>query len=271
MLFGFRHRTLPHFTKDDLSPESCGFVENSYLGGLIPQDCIFHAMAGHEGLIDIAVKTAETGYIQRRLVKVLEDVMVCYYGTVRILLGDLMQFVYGEDGMDGAFIEKQNIETFSLSDRDFDSQAQLPRRRHGSLWQLPPRCAAELQAKLDEECAQLVEDRRLLRNLVFLHIFRIDRRKPSDLDPMYIVEAVQEPGKRLIVVRGEDRLSKEVQENSTLTRSIHTDQEKEWVLETDGNNLKPVVCINCFNFKGTYSESNSCLEIFNVLSLDCLT
>lgn len=51
--FGFRPRTLPHFTKDDFSPESRGFVENSYLRGLTPQEFFFHAMAGREGLIDI--------------------------------------------------------------------------------------------------------------------------------------------------------------------------------------------------------------------------
>lgn len=76
--FGFRYRTLPHFTKDDYGPESRGFVENSYLRGLTPQEFFFHAMGGREGLIDTAVKTAETGYIQRRLVKALEDVMVRY-------------------------------------------------------------------------------------------------------------------------------------------------------------------------------------------------
>ena len=77
-------------------------------------------MAGREGLIDTAVKTAETGYIQRRLVKALEDVMVAYDGTVRNSLGDVVQFVYGEDGMDGAFIERQNIETFALNDKEFE-------------------------------------------------------------------------------------------------------------------------------------------------------
>ena len=60
--FGFRHRTLPHFIKDDYGPESRGFVENSYLAGLTPSEFYFHAMGGREGLIDTAVKTAETGY-----------------------------------------------------------------------------------------------------------------------------------------------------------------------------------------------------------------
>jgi len=61
--FGFRHRTLPHFIKDDYGPESRGFVENSYLAGLTPTEFYFHAMGGREGLIDTAVKTAETGML----------------------------------------------------------------------------------------------------------------------------------------------------------------------------------------------------------------
>ena len=76
-------------------------------------------MAGREGLIDTTVKTA-TGYIQRRLVKALEDVSVCYDGTVRNSLGDILQFVCGEDGMDGmdgAYIEQQQIDSYYMSDR----------------------------------------------------------------------------------------------------------------------------------------------------------
>ena len=64
-------RTLPHFKKGDLGPESRGFVSNSYLKGLTPQELFFHAMGGREGLVDTAVKTASTGYIQRRSVKVI--------------------------------------------------------------------------------------------------------------------------------------------------------------------------------------------------------
>ena len=74
---------MPHFTKGDYGPESKGFVENSYLTGLTPSEFYFHAMGGREGLIDTAVKTANTGYFSRRLIKALEDVMVKYDGTVR--------------------------------------------------------------------------------------------------------------------------------------------------------------------------------------------
>ena len=74
--FGFNKRSLPHFSKDDFGPESKGFVESSYLCGLSPAELYLHAMGGREGLIDTAVKTAETGYISRRLIKALEDIMV---------------------------------------------------------------------------------------------------------------------------------------------------------------------------------------------------
>jgi DNA-directed RNA polymerase II subunit RPB1 len=247
--FGFRHRTLPHFTKDDFSPEARGFVENSYLRGLTPQEFFFHAMAGREGLIDTAVKTAETGYIQRRLVKALEDVMVCYDGTVRNSLGDLIQFIYGEDGMDGAFIERQKIDTFGMSDKEFEHQYRVDvTDKEGGF--LPgvlqigiDDSSLELQAKLDEEHGRLVQDRRALRTFIFpradgltphylpvnLHriiqnatqIFHIDRRKPSDLEPSYIVDAVHQLAERLVTVYGDDPLSKEVQANSSLTFRMH--------------------------------------------------
>lgn len=81
--FGFARRTLPHFSKDDYGPDSKGFVFSCYVSGLSPSEFYFHAMGGREGLIDTAVKTADTGYIQRRLIKALEDVQVKYDATVR--------------------------------------------------------------------------------------------------------------------------------------------------------------------------------------------
>ena len=113
--FGFAGRTLPHFSQNDNGPESRGFVQNSYLRGLTPEEFFFHAMGGREGLIDTAVKTSETGYIQRRLVKAMEDIMVKYDGTVRNSLGDVIQFLYGEDGMDAVWIERQKCQNSSES------------------------------------------------------------------------------------------------------------------------------------------------------------
>jgi DNA-directed RNA polymerase beta' subunit len=55
--YGFTDRTLPHYTKYDDGPEARGFVENSFISGLSPQEVFFHAMGGREGLIDTAVKS----------------------------------------------------------------------------------------------------------------------------------------------------------------------------------------------------------------------
>jgi len=118
--FGFKHRTLPHFIKDDYSPQAKGFVENSYLIGLTPSEFFFHAMGGREGLIDTAVKTAETGYIQRRLIKAMESVMVKYDGTVRNSMNYLVQLVYGEDGLAGEMVEFQNVPIYKISNEMFE-------------------------------------------------------------------------------------------------------------------------------------------------------
>ena len=107
--YGFDHRTLPHFTKYDDSPGARGFVESSYINGLSPQELFFHAMGGRVGLIDTAIKTSTTGYIQRRLIKGLEDLMVNYDMTVRSNKGKIVQFVYGEDNIDTVKVENQQI------------------------------------------------------------------------------------------------------------------------------------------------------------------
>ena len=76
--YGFDSRTLPHFSKYDDTPYARGFVENSYISGLSAPELFFHAMGGRVGLIDTAVKTSQTGYIQRRVIKGLEDIKVEY-------------------------------------------------------------------------------------------------------------------------------------------------------------------------------------------------
>ena len=80
-----QERTLPHFGRGDKTPEGKGFVANSFFSGLAPTEFFFHTMAGREGLVDTAVKTAETGYMSRRLMKALEDLVVHYDGTVGLM------------------------------------------------------------------------------------------------------------------------------------------------------------------------------------------
>jgi DNA-directed RNA polymerase II subunit RPB1 len=95
-------------------------VENSYLTGLEPQEFFFHAMGGREGLIDTAIKTADSGYIQRKLIKALEDLMVRYDGTVRNAYGEIIQFLYGEDGLDGSKVESQSLDFVKMSQKDLE-------------------------------------------------------------------------------------------------------------------------------------------------------
>lgn len=102
---GFQDRSLPHFPKKSKEPPSKGFVRNSFYTGLSPTEFLFHAISGREGLVDTAVKTAETGYMQRRLMKALEDLTTQYDLSVRNSEGGVVQFQYGDDGLDPGCLE----------------------------------------------------------------------------------------------------------------------------------------------------------------------
>ena len=116
--YGFTDRTLPHYKKYDDSAESRGFIESSFIRGLTPQQFFFHAMSGREGLIDTAVKTAETGYIQRQLIKSMEDLIVHHDGTVRDANNNIIQYHYGEDGVNPTKIETQSLSIGELSEEE---------------------------------------------------------------------------------------------------------------------------------------------------------
>jgi len=170
-------------------------------------------------------------------------------GTVRNSLGDLIQFVYGEYGMEGAFVEKQTIDPFALNDEQFTHRYRVDvMDPEGSFM---PRVlqvgiddsSLELQSKLDQEYGRIAEDHCLLRDFVFprtpttqphylpvnlyrilensKQIFHINSRKPSDCDPAYVVDTIEELGKRLVVVRGDDAISREGQSNATLLFRMH--------------------------------------------------
>jgi DNA-directed RNA polymerase III subunit RPC1 len=102
---GFQDRTLPHFPKNARQPPSKGFVRNSFFSGLTPTEFLFHAISGREGLVDTAVKTAETGYMSRRLMKSLEDLSSRYDHTVRNSSSNIVQFQYGDDKLDPVDME----------------------------------------------------------------------------------------------------------------------------------------------------------------------
>jgi DNA-directed RNA polymerase III subunit RPC1 len=102
---GFQDRTLPHFAKHEHKPPSKGFVSNSFYTGLNPSEFLFHAVGGRVGLVDTAVKTAETGYMSRRLMKSLEDLSTQYDHTVRNAVSNVVQFRFGDDELDPVDME----------------------------------------------------------------------------------------------------------------------------------------------------------------------
>lgn len=120
--YGFEDRTLPHFKKYDDGAEARGFIENSFISGLTPTEFFFHAMSGREGLIDTAVKTADTGYIQRQIVKAMEDLVVQQDGTVRDANMNITQFQYGEDGINSTKIESQPLPLSTMTDDEIEKE-----------------------------------------------------------------------------------------------------------------------------------------------------
>lgn len=106
-------KSLPSFPAYDSSPRSGGFIDGRFMTGIQPQEFFFHCMAGREGLIDTAVKTSRSGYLQRCLIKHLEGLTVNYDSTVRDSDGSLIQMSYGEDGLDipnSRFLRKEELD-----------------------------------------------------------------------------------------------------------------------------------------------------------------
>lgn len=93
-------KSLPSFPRYDPQPRAGGYITQRFFTGLRVQEFYHHAMSGREGLVDTAVKTANSGYLQRCLIKLLEGLTVRYDHTVRDVDGSVVQFQYGEDGID---------------------------------------------------------------------------------------------------------------------------------------------------------------------------
>ncbi|GJN27196.1 hypothetical protein PR202_gb15195 [Eleusine coracana subsp. coracana] len=110
-----------------------GFVANSFYTGLTATEFFFHTMGGREGLVDTAVKTAETGYMSRRLMKGLEDLSVFYDQTVRNASGGIVQFAYGDDGMDPAKMEGHDGKPLNLDQLFMKVMATCPKKGHDTL------------------------------------------------------------------------------------------------------------------------------------------
>lgn len=112
-------KTLPSFKAFDSNIRAGGYIVDRFLTGIRPQEYFFHAMAGREGLIDTAVKTSRSGYLQRCIIKGLEGLRVEYDTSVRDSDGTMVQTLYGEDGLD--ITKQRNLMDFTFVARNFYS------------------------------------------------------------------------------------------------------------------------------------------------------
>ncbi|HKL27896.1 MAG TPA: DNA-directed RNA polymerase subunit A' [Natrialbaceae archaeon] len=122
---GYEDRTLSHYEPNDLSAEAHGFVEHSYTGGLTPREFFFHAMGGREGLVDTAVRTSKSGYLQRRLINALSELETQYDGTVRDTSDTIVQFEFGEDGTSPVKVsstKENDIDVDKIADRVIEAE-----------------------------------------------------------------------------------------------------------------------------------------------------
>ena len=162
--YGFEDRTLPHFKKYDDGAEARGFIENSFISGLTPTEFFFHAMSGREGLIDTAVKTADTGYIQRQIVKAMEDLVVQQDGTVRDANMNITQFQYGEDGINSTKIESQPLPLSTMTDDEIEKEFGLKEVDLSEVMGVPRGDDAVL---LEDYTKQIFADRKMIVEEIF--------------------------------------------------------------------------------------------------------
>jgi DNA-directed RNA polymerase II subunit RPB1 len=199
--YGFTDRTLPHYKKFDDGAEARGFVESSFIQGLTPQEFFFHAMGGREGLIDTAVKTSDSGYIQRRLVKLMEDIHVDQDGTVRDINGSIVEFSYGEDGIDPTGIEQQDCDLGLLTMEQVYAKYAATRDDFKMV-------CDKVSDDPPDMVEQILEDRDMLVKSVLRYINKTDVRAPvhlgriiqryrnpyavkTDLTPEYVVQELE--------------------------------------------------------------------------------
>lgn len=220
---GFSNRSLPHFLRYDNGIESKGYVVNSYLDGLTPTEFFFHAEGGREGLMDTAVKTAKSGYLQRKLIKMMEDLRVEHDYTVRNSNNKVIQFVYGNDAFDAIHLQNQKINNLILPDPEIiKTKYLLDTNEKWDKWLDKKSIARMVSVKdwkdkfetynenlfsvmnnlgalhqnLAEDGSKIDEDRKVQFPVNFAtiienvkNVYHLDGKNKSDINPLEIIEA----------------------------------------------------------------------------------
>ena len=205
------NRTLPHFHQFDDTPTARGFISSSYIKGLRPTEFFFHQMAGRDGLIDTAIKTADTGYVQRKLIKGMEDVMITYDGLVRSANNQILQYFYGGSNLDQVKQKEVKINLITLNNEKVRSTHVFSKSELTSMFKK----SKGDNNKLNEEYYnKLIEFRDELRKIVVkcksnyvtfqdkfmlpVNLFRIInsnkdmKETKSDLEIIDIIETIEE-------------------------------------------------------------------------------
>lgn len=208
------NRTLPHFFQNDDRPEARGYIESSLFEGLKPLEFFMDAMTGREGLIDTAIKTAESGYIQRRLIKCMEDLAVHYDGTVRNGNNVIIQYLYGDSQLDQVKQKMTQLKTLKMNNEKIKEKYYFTKDEIEQLVKKFKLNKTDVENLNDDFYEELLEFRNLLRTsyrrthmeyktlddsyfmpVSFNRIIDNARygieSKLEDLDPIYIMDSIE--------------------------------------------------------------------------------
>ena len=260
--YGFTDRTLPHYQKYDDGAESRGFVENSFINGLTPQEFFFHAMGGREGLVDTAVRTQQSGYMQRRLINALEHIKLEYDGTVRDPHGHIIQFLYGEDGIDVA--KSDHGEAFNV-DRLIESESIVDSGKAATKDEIAPiikKYTSEFNPRLTNAVSNSLENSKLSKQGIEkvakkgLSLYNNAKAEPGQAVGIVTAQSIGEPGTQMTlrtfhfagikernVTLGLPRLIELVDARKkpvTPTMDIYLDEESKMTYHTIKNNLRNI-------------------------------
>jgi DNA-directed RNA polymerase subunit A' len=200
---GYNNRALPHFKENETNPDSRGFVKSNYREGLSTLEFFFHAMGGREGLVDTAVRTQQSGYMQRRLINALEHLKLEYDGTVRDPHGHIIQFLYGEDGIDVS--KSDHGESFRIS-RLIESESIIDSGKKATkedIAELTKKFTKTFNPRLSQIVHDALQDSKLSRDGVekvlkkALELYDNAKVEPGQAVGVVTAQSIGEPGTQM--------------------------------------------------------------------------
>lgn len=179
----FNNRSLPLFAQHDDSPFARGFCYNSLIAGLNPSEFFFQTMAGREGTITTAIKTQETGYMQRKFIKFLEDIRVEYDGTVRNSTGRILQYAYGDSGISTEIQVKQRINIIAMNNKEIADKYTYSSKELSEINKSGSKYTTQINDKLYKKMIKMRDRIRAIQRKYQYNIkdFRTEYMMPIDL------------------------------------------------------------------------------------------